>query len=147
MLALAPKRYDSNYQDILQSQYNIADRDVPTCTQIRMCEQLDAASIGVLATVKSIICDYSTWSKTVLMTNDSLMKVESIAECSYWSIPSYILVAFPKQASYMIHWLSVFTLAVNNWSWNIFKPVLVFFEWTLKTGFFSIFNLYLIVSI
>ena len=52
----------------------------------------------------------------VLMTNDSLKKVEGIAECSLWSILQYFWSALS-----------------NNLYW---KPNLgVFFEWQLKTGF------------
>ena len=50
------------------------------------------------------------------MTNDSLMKVESIAECSTWSILQYFWPALS-----------------DNWSW---KPIFgLVFEWPLKTGF------------
>ena len=41
-------------------------------------------------TVKPVLSDHSKIDKTkILMTNDSLMKVESIAECSPWSILQY----------------------------------------------------------
>ena len=40
--------------------------------------------------VKPVLSDHSKIGKTnVLMTNGSLMKVESIAECSLWSILQY----------------------------------------------------------
>ena len=52
----------------------------------------------------------------VLKTNGSLMKVESITECSPWSILQYFWPALS-----------------NNWSC---KPVFgLLFEWQLKTGF------------
>ena len=41
-------------------------------------------------TVTSVYNDYSKTDKTkILMTNGSLMKVKSIAECSPWSIAEY----------------------------------------------------------
>ena len=50
---------------------------VPTCTQIRMCVQVDAASIGFSVTAKPVLNDHSKIDKKILMTNGSLMKVES----------------------------------------------------------------------
>ena len=64
-------------------------RGVPTCTQIRMCVQLDAASIGFLVTAKAVLSGHSKIDKNILMTNGSLTKVKSIAECSPWSILQY----------------------------------------------------------
>ena len=44
----------------------------------------------VLYTVKPVLSDYLKTDKTkVLMENGSLMEVESIAECSPWSILQY----------------------------------------------------------
>ena len=41
-------------------------------------------------TVKPVLSGHSKIGKTkILMTNGSLMKVESIAECSHWSILQY----------------------------------------------------------
>ena len=41
-------------------------------------------------TVKPVLSGHSKMDKTkVLMTNGSLMKVKSIAECSPWSIQQY----------------------------------------------------------
>ena len=41
-------------------------------------------------TVKPVLSGYSKTDKTkIFMTNGSLMKVESIAECSLWSILQY----------------------------------------------------------
>ena len=41
-------------------------------------------------TVKPVVSDHSKIDKTkILMTNGSLMKVKSIAECSHWSILQY----------------------------------------------------------
>ena len=41
-------------------------------------------------TVKPVLSDHSKTDKTnIKMTNGSLMKVESIAECSPWSILQY----------------------------------------------------------
>ena len=43
-----------------------------------------------LYTVKPVLSGHSKIDKTqILMTNGSLMKVESIAECSHWSILQY----------------------------------------------------------
>ena len=54
------------------------------------------------------LSDHSKTDKTKsLMTNGSLMKVESIAECSPWSILQYFQPAL-----------------CDNWSW---KPILVYF--------------------
>ena len=42
-------------------------------------------------TVKPVLNGHSKIDKTkILMTNGSLMKVESIAECSRWSILQYV---------------------------------------------------------
>ena len=59
-----------------------ACRDVTTCTQLRMCIQFDAVSIGFSVTAKPVLSGYSKTDKNDLMTNCSLMKVESIAEYS-----------------------------------------------------------------
>ena len=41
-------------------------------------------------TVKPVLSGHSKIDKNaILMTNDSLMKVEGIAECSLWSILQY----------------------------------------------------------
>ena len=46
----------------------------------------------IMNTVKPVLSDHSNIDKTkVLMTNGSLMKVESIAECSLWSILQYCI--------------------------------------------------------
>ena len=59
-------------------------------------------------TVKTVLSDHSKIDKTkILMTNFSLMKVKSIAECSNGSILQYFWPALS-----------------NNWAW---KPILVFF--------------------
>ena len=67
--------------------------------------------------MKPALSGHSKIDKTkILKTNDSLMKVESIAECSPWSILQYFWPALS-----------------DNWSW---KPNFgLFFEWPLKTGF------------
>ena len=45
---------------------------------------------GFRGTVKPVLSDHSKTDKTkILMTNASLMKVESIVECSPWSILQY----------------------------------------------------------
>ena len=45
-------------------------------------------------TVKPVLSSLSKINKTkILMTNGSLMKVKSIAECSLWSILQYFLPA------------------------------------------------------
>ena len=67
---------------------HIAGRGIPICTQIHMCVQLGAASIGFSGTAKPVLSDHSKIDK-ILMTNGSLMKVKSIAECSPWSILQY----------------------------------------------------------
>ena len=66
-------------------------------------------------TVKTVLSGHSKIDKTkILLTNGSLMKVESIAEC--WSILQYFWPALS-----------------DNWSW---KPIFgLLFEWPLKTGF------------
>ena len=59
-------------------------------------------------TVKPVLSGHSKIDKTkILMTNGSLMKVESIAECSHWRILQYFWSALS-----------------DNLSW---KPILVFF--------------------
>ena len=59
-------------------------------------------------TVKPVLSGHLKIGKTkVLMENGSLMKVESIAECSPWSILQYFWPALS-----------------DNWPW---KPILVFF--------------------
>ena len=59
-------------------------------------------------TVKSVLSGHSKIDNAkILMTNGSLMKVESIAECSPWSILQYFWPALN-----------------DNRSW---KPILVFF--------------------
>ena len=59
-------------------------------------------------TVKPVLSGHSKIDKTkILKTNGSLMKVESIAECSPWSVQQYFWPALS-----------------NNRSW---KPILVFF--------------------
>ena len=57
-------------------------RGLPTCNQIRMCIQLDAARIVFFVTVNKthLKSGHSKIDKTILMTNGSLMWVESIAE-------------------------------------------------------------------
>ena len=45
---------------------------------------------NIVYTIKPILSDHLKIDKTkVLMTNDSLMKVKNIAECSPWSILQY----------------------------------------------------------
>ena len=51
----------------------------------------------------------------ILMTSGSLMKVESIAECSHWSILHYFWPALS-----------------NNWSWN---PIFVFLRVVISDRF------------
>ena len=47
-----------------------------------------------IVTVKPVLSGHLKIDKTkILMTNGSLMKVESIAECSHWSILQYFLHA------------------------------------------------------
>ena len=44
----------------------------------------------IVSTVKPVLSGHSNIDKTkVLTTNGSLMKVESFAECSHWSILQY----------------------------------------------------------
>ena len=60
-------------------------------------------------TIKPVKNGHSKIDKTkILMTNGSLMKVESIAECSPWSILQY---SWPALS--------------DNWSW---KPIFSLFE-------------------
>ena len=64
--------------------------------------------IDYMNTVKPVLSSHSKLNKIkIVMTNDSLMKVEGIAECSKGSILQYFWPALS-----------------NNWSW---KPNLVFF--------------------
>ena len=44
---------------------HISIRGVPTCTQIRMCVQLNAASIGVLVTVNPVLSEHSKREKNL----------------------------------------------------------------------------------
>ena len=69
-------------------------------------------------TVNPVLSGHSKTDKTkILMTNCKLMKVESIAECSPWSILQYFWYALSKTRS----WKPIFGLFI--------------FEWPLKTGF------------
>ena len=75
------------------------------------------ANLNKMSTIKPVLSGPSKIDKTTtLMINGSLMKVESIAECSHWSILQYFWPALS-----------------NNRSW---KPIFgLLFEWPLKTGF------------
>ena len=80
----------------------ITTRGRSTCTQIRMCVhvQLDAASIGILGYSKTC----HKWppkidKKPILISNSSLLKVESIAVCSLWNILQYFLPALSGNQS------------------------------------------------
>ena len=54
----------------------------------------------VLRTVKPVLSRHSKIDKTkILMTNGSLMKVKSIAECSPWSILQYFWPALTDNQS------------------------------------------------
>ena len=65
-------------------------------------------NVDCFNTVEPVLSGHSKIDKTkILMTNGSLMKVESIAECSRWSILLYFGPALS-----------------DNWIW---KPILVFF--------------------
>ena len=57
----------------------------------RFLEMLfDRFDVYLLHTVKPVLSGHSKIDKTkILMTNVNLMKVESIAECSPWSILQY----------------------------------------------------------
>ena len=62
-----------------------------------------------MLTVKPVLSGHSKIDKTeILMTNGSLMKVKSIAECSPWSILQYFWPALS-----------------NNWCW---KPIFGLYE-------------------
>ena len=51
-------------------------------------------------TVKPVLSGHSKIDKTkILIKSDSLMKVESIAECSLWSIMQYFLPALSDNLS------------------------------------------------
>ena len=55
----------------------------------------------MVTTVKPVLIGHSKIDKTkILMTNGSLMKVESIAECSPWSILQYFLPALSHNQSW-----------------------------------------------
>ena len=76
-----------------------------------------AVKMKFRSTVKPVFSSHSKMDKTkILMTNGSLMKVESIAECSPWSILQYFWPA-----------------SSDNRSWIPISGLL--FEWPLKTGF------------
>ena len=65
-------------------------RGVPMCTLICMCIQIEAETIGFSVTTKPVLSGHSKIEKkTILMTSVSLMKVESLAECSKGSILQY----------------------------------------------------------
>ena len=58
-------------------------------------------------TVKPVLSGHSKIDKTkILMTNDSLMKVESIAECSLWSILQYFWPALSDNR----YWKPIFVI-------------------------------------
>ena len=71
-------------------------------------------------TVKPVLNGHAKIDKTqILMTNNSLLKVESIAECSAWNIMQYF---WPSKGSI----LQYFWLALrDNWSW---KPIFCLLE-------------------
>ena len=72
---------------------------------------------GSWHTVPPVLSGHSKLDKTkILMTNDSLMKAKSIAECSSWSILQYFCPALS-----------------DNRSWKTILGLLL--EWPLKTGF------------
>ena len=83
----------------------------------KVCKITQNAKSSNISTVKPVLSGHSKIDKTkVLMTNGSLVKVKSIAECSDWSILQYFWPAFS-----------------DNQYW---KPIFgVHFEWPLKTGF------------
>ena len=75
------------------------------------------ASTCYFVTVKPVLSCHSKINKTkILMINGSLLKVESIAECSPWSILQYFWPALSDNPS----WIQTFDLSI---------------EWPLKTGF------------
>ena len=81
-----------------------------------------AFQINFLHTVKPVLSSHSKIDKTkVLMANGRLMKVESIAECSPWSILQYFWPALS-----------------DNRSW---KPILVFFLSGRLRQFFTVLTL------
>ena len=89
--------------------------------QICMCVQLDTASIGVLVTLKPLLRGHSKIDiNKILMTNGSLMQVESIAKCSPWTVCN----------TFDLH-LAIICLEIN---------LVFFFEWLLKTDF-TVYNL------
>ena len=76
-----------------------------------------AADLQLVRTVKPDLSSRSKIDKTkIFMTNGSLMKVESVAECSHRSILQYF---WPGLS--------------DNWSKN--QTLNLFFEWPFKTGF------------
>ena len=78
---------------------------------------IQAMCVRILNTVKPVLSGHSKIDKTkTFMTNGSLMKVESIAECSPWSILQYFWPALS-----------------DNRSWKLIFGLL--FECPLKTGF------------
>ena len=92
--------------------WNIVDLDVKNRIKQTISSTADAQNMfpdNYDSTVKPILSGHSKTDKTkISMTNDSLMKVESIAECSPWSILQYFWPAL-----------------CDNWSW---KPIFGLFE-------------------
>ena len=89
-------------------------------------------------TVKPVLSDHSKIDKTkILMTNGSLMKVESIAECSHWSILQYFWPALSENLS----WKPNFGFFLSG----RLRQVLLYFIWKLKKKVLEIFRTYTIL--
>ena len=86
-------------------------------------------------TVKSVLSGHSQIDKTkTLMTNGSLIKVESIAECSPWSILQYFWPALSDNRSWkpiLVFYLSGRLRQVLLYLYALFRQPVVF------CGFFS----------
>ena len=75
---------------------NFVEHDLPNLSQELL-----------VCTIKLVLSDHSKMDKTkIFMTNDSLMKVKSIAECSYWRILQYFWPALNDNWS----WKTIFSL-------------------------------------
>ena len=77
------------YNDMLESCVNPINPLFTCCIQPKKCT-VPIPFFKFLYTVKPVLSGHSKIDITkILMTNGSLMKVESIAECSPWSILQY----------------------------------------------------------
>ena len=75
-------------------------RSRQACTNAKTRQGINWLHAQFQCTVKPVLSGHSKIDKTqILMANGSLMKVESIAECSHWSILQYFLPALSDNRS------------------------------------------------